>query len=166
MPKFFDGVEYQLYVIIHVIFFSITVFPAGILQPFFYSKYFPKSVNYGGIGVVIGHEMTHGFDDRGTYRNVISSYGSILPIQFSTFLKLKYFQGRLFDKNGNMKEWWNNATIQAFKKQIQCIVNQYSDYKIEEIGMYLNGQLTVGENIADNGGLKQSFRVMSPYLGN
>lgn len=69
------------------------------------------------------------------------------------------FSGRLFDKNGNMKEWWNNATIQAFKKQIQCIINQYSDYKIEEIDMYLNGQLTVGENIADNGGLKQSFRV-------
>ncbi|XP_065200179.1 neprilysin-1 isoform X2 [Planococcus citri] len=112
------------------------VFPAGILQPFFYSKYFPKSVNYGGIGVVIGHEMTHGFDDR----------------------------GRLFDKSGNMKEWWNNATIQAFKKQIQCIINQYSDYKIDEINLYLNGHLTVGENIADNGGLKQSFRAYQKYV--
>lgn len=58
-----------------------------------------------------------------------------------------------------MKEWWNNATIQAFKKQVKCIVDQYSSYKIEEINMYLNGQLTEGENIADNGGLKQAFRV-------
>jgi membrane metallo-endopeptidase-like protein 1 len=58
-----------------------------------------------------------------------------------------------------MKEWWNNATIQAFKKQTQCIVDQYSAYIIDEIGMNLNGYITQGENIADNGGLKQSFRV-------
>ncbi|XKL65520.1 hypothetical protein PGB90_008940 [Kerria lacca] len=112
------------------------VFPAGILQPFFYSEYFPKSVNYGGIGVVIGHEMTHGFDDK----------------------------GRQFDKNGNMKEWWNNVTISCFKKQIQCIIDQYSSYKIEEIGMNLNGLITQGENIADNGGLKQAFRAYQKYV--
>lgn len=58
-----------------------------------------------------------------------------------------------------MKEWWNNATILAFKKQTQCIIDQYSSYRIEEIGMNLNGFITQGENIADNGGLKQSFRV-------
>ena len=69
------------------------------------------------------------------------------------------YSGRQFDKNGNMKEWWNNATIQAFKKQTQCIIDQYSMYRIEELGMNLNGYITQGENIADNGGLKQSFRV-------
>lgn len=107
------------------------VFPAGILQPLFYSSNFPKSLNYGGIGVVIGHEITHGFDDK----------------------------GRQFDKDGNMIQWWNNSTIRAFRERAQCIVDQYSRYKIEEVGLYLNGRMTQGENIADNGGLKQSFRV-------
>ena len=76
------------------------VFPAGILQPLFYSRHFPKSLNYGGIGVVIGHEITHGFDDK----------------------------GRQFDKHGNLKQWWNNATINRFRSQAQCIVDQYSAY--------------------------------------
>ena len=67
------------------------VFPAGILQPLFYSRHFPKSLNYGGIGVVIGHEITHGFDDK----------------------------GRQFDKHGNLKQWWNNVTIQKFREQAQ-----------------------------------------------
>lgn len=62
-----------------------------------------------------------------------------------------------------MKEWWNNATILAFKKQTQCIIDQYSSYRIEEIGLNLNGFITQGENIADNGGLKQSFRVRFRY---
>ncbi|XP_037931990.1 neprilysin-1-like [Teleopsis dalmanni] len=107
------------------------VFPAGILQPLFYSQNFPKSLNYGGIGVVIGHEITHGFDDK----------------------------GRQFDKDGNMMQWWNNATIEAFRERTQCIIDQYSKYKIDEVGMYMNGRMTQGENIADNGGLKQAFRV-------
>ncbi|KAJ8946365.1 hypothetical protein NQ318_010130 [Aromia moschata] len=107
------------------------VFPAGILQPLFYSQHFPKSLNYGGIGVVIGHEITHGFDDK----------------------------GRQFDKDGNMMQWWNNATIKAFRERTQCIIDQYSRYKIDEVGLYVNGRMTQGENIADNGGLKQSFRI-------
>lgn len=107
------------------------VFPAGILQPLFYSKSFPKSLNYGGIGVVIGHEITHGFDDK----------------------------GRQFDKEGNMMQWWNNKTIRTFRERTQCIIDQYSRYKVEEVGMYINGRMTQGENIADNGGLKQAFRV-------
>ncbi|XP_062552174.1 neprilysin-1 isoform X2 [Armigeres subalbatus] len=106
------------------------VFPAGILQPLFYSQHFPKSLNYGGIGVVIGHEITHGFDDK----------------------------GRQFDKDGNMMQWWNNATIKAFRERAQCIIDQYSRYKINEVNLYMNGRMTQGENIADNGGLKQSFR--------
>ncbi len=107
------------------------MFPAGILQPLFYSQHFPKSLNYGGIGVVIGHEITHGFDDK----------------------------GRQFDKEGNLKQWWNNGTIGAFRGAAACIVEQYSDYKLEQIKQTINGRMTQGENIADNGGLKQAFRV-------
>ncbi|KAJ6219511.1 hypothetical protein RDWZM_005323 [Blomia tropicalis] len=92
------------------------VFPAGILQPLFYSHYFPKSLNYGGIGVVIGHEITHGFDDR----------------------------GRQFDKNGNMKQWWNNATIKRFRTRAQCIIDQYSSYVLEDINTNVNGRMTQG----------------------
>ncbi|XP_017776001.1 PREDICTED: neprilysin-2-like [Nicrophorus vespilloides] len=112
------------------------VFPAGILQPLFYSQHFPKSLNYGGIGVVIGHEITHGFDDK----------------------------GRQFDKEGNMMQWWNNATIKAFRERAQCIIDQYSRYKIEEVGLYVNGRMTQGENIADNGGLKQAFRAYRKWV--
>ncbi|XP_023311755.1 neprilysin-1-like [Anoplophora glabripennis] len=112
------------------------VFPAGILQPLFYSQHFPKSLNYGGIGVVIGHEITHGFDDK----------------------------GRQFDKDGNMMQWWNNATIKAFRERTQCIIDQYSRYKIDEVGLYINGRMTQGENIADNGGLKQSFRAYKKWV--
>ncbi|XP_018329444.1 neprilysin-1 [Agrilus planipennis] len=113
------------------------VFPAGILQPLFYSQHFPKSLNYGGIGVVIGHEITHGFDDK----------------------------GRQFDKDGNMMQWWNNATIKAFRERAQCIIDQYSRYKIHEVGLYVNGRMTQGENIADNGGLKQAFRAYRKWVG-
>ncbi|XP_017492271.1 PREDICTED: neprilysin-2-like [Rhagoletis zephyria] len=112
------------------------VFPAGIFQPLFYSNNYPKSVNYGGIGVVIGHEITHGFDDK----------------------------GRQFDKDGNMMQWWNNATIEAFRERTQCIIDQYSKYKIEEVDMYVNGRMTQGENIADNGGLKQAFRAYRKWV--
>lgn len=60
-----------------------------------------------------------------------------------------------------MMQWWNNATIRAFRERTQCIIDQYSRYKIDEVGLYVNGRMTQGENIADNGGLKQSFRVSS-----
>ncbi|XP_046994837.1 neprilysin-1-like [Schistocerca americana] len=112
------------------------VFPAGILQPLFYSQHFPKSLNYGGIGVVIGHEITHGFDDK----------------------------GRQFDKDGNMMQWWNNATVRAFRERAQCIIDQYSRYKLDEVGLFVNGRMTQGENIADNGGLKQSFRAYRKWV--
>ncbi|XP_053378896.1 neprilysin-1-like [Mercenaria mercenaria] len=107
------------------------VFAAGMLQPPFYSEYFPKSLNYGGIGVVIGHEITHGFDDK----------------------------GRQYDKDGNMKQWWKNETIQAFQKRTQCIIEQYSNVQLEQIGVNIDGKNTQGENIADNGGLKQAYRA-------
>ncbi|XP_033763909.1 neprilysin-1-like [Pecten maximus] len=112
------------------------VFPAGILQPLFYSDKFPKSLNYGGVGVVIGHEITHGFDDK----------------------------GRQYDKDGNMKQWWKNETIEAFRKQAQCVIDQYSSYTLEQIGLHIDGKNTQGENIADNGGLKQSYRAYKKWV--
>ncbi|XP_013379563.1 neprilysin-1 isoform X2 [Lingula anatina] len=112
------------------------VFPAGILQPRFYSSTFPKSLNYGGIGVVIGHEITHGFDDK----------------------------GRQFDKNGNLKHWMDNQTINEFRKKADCMTEQYSQYKLEQINMNIDGKNTEGENIADNGGLKEAFRAYRSWV--
>ncbi|XP_063886684.1 neprilysin-1-like [Scylla paramamosain] len=116
--------------------FNDIVFPAGILQPLFYSQHLPKSLNYGGIGVVIGHEMTHGFDDK----------------------------GRQFDKEGNLKQWWNNRTIQAFRERAQCIIDQYSGYKVDQVDQFINGRMTQGENIADNGGIKQAYRAYRQWV--
>lgn len=67
--------------------------------------------------------------------------------------------GRQFDKNGNMIEWWDSNTIYTFREKAQCMVDQYSKYKMQEVNLHVNGRMTQGENIADNGGLKQSFRV-------
>ncbi|CAD6198779.1 unnamed protein product [Caenorhabditis auriculariae] len=111
------------------------IFPAGILQPVFYSKDFPSSMNFGGIGVVIGHEITHGFDDR----------------------------GRLYDNLGNIRQWWDNATISKFEHKAECIEQQYSSYVLDQIKMQINGKSTKGENIADNGGLKQAYRAYKRY---
>ncbi|OWF45829.1 Neprilysin [Mizuhopecten yessoensis] len=113
------------------------MFPAGILQPPFYGKSQPKSMNYGGIGVVIGHEITHGFDDR----------------------------GRQYDKDGNLEQWWSDDAITRFKAKAQCIINQYGNFSLPEAdGMNLNGINTQGENIADNGGLKQSYRAYRDWI--
>ncbi|XP_072047613.1 endothelin-converting enzyme homolog [Amphiura filiformis] len=107
------------------------VFPAGILRPPFYNPDSPWYLNYGGIGTVIGHEITHGFDDV----------------------------GRQYDKNGNLKQWWSNGSISQFKDRAQCIVDQYSKYRMPENNKLLNGIQTQGENIADNGGLKESLKA-------
>ncbi|XP_052212856.1 neprilysin-like isoform X2 [Dreissena polymorpha] len=112
------------------------MFPAGILQPPFYSKHQPKSMNFGGIGVVIGHEITHGFDDR----------------------------GRQYDKDGNLAHWWDETIIGKFKAKAQCIVNQYGNFTVSEANLNVNGINTQGENIADNGGLKQSFRAYRRWV--
>lgn len=112
------------------------MFPAGILQPPFYHRHFPKSMNYGGIGVVIGHELTHGFDDK----------------------------GRLFDLDGNLQRWWSDAAIDGFHKSAKCLVAQYSNYTVPEVGIPVDGENTQGENIADNGGIKQAFRAYKQWL--
>ena len=100
-------------------------FPAGILQPPFYSAKADAAVNFGGSGAVIGHELTHGFDD----------------------------QGRQFDARGNLKDWWTPADAKSFEDRAQCIVDEYSGFTaIDDVK--LNGKLTLGENTADNGGLR------------
>ncbi len=103
-------------------------FPAGILQPPFYFSSGDDAVNYGGIGLVIGHEITHGFDD----------------------------QGRQYDADGNLKDWWSAEDAKRFKIRAQNIINQYNGY-IAVDTFHLNGELTEGENIADNGGLAIAY---------
>jgi len=100
------------------------VFPAGILQPPFFDPHADDAINYGGIGSVIGHEMTHGFDD----------------------------QGAKFDGNGNLKNWWTPEDLKNFQARGECIANQFSSYEIEP-GLYGNGKLEEGESIADLGGM-------------
>lgn len=106
-------------------------FPAAILQPPFFNPDADDAVNYGAIGVVIGHEMTHGFDD----------------------------QGRQYDKEGNLTDWWTPEDNTAFNEKAQCIVDQFN--KIEVLpGMFANGAFTLGENIADQGGLRVAYTAM------
>ncbi|XP_053987086.1 endothelin-converting enzyme homolog isoform X2 [Hylaeus volcanicus] len=105
------------------------VLPAGILQSPFYDMENPSSLNFGGIGVVMGHELTHAFDD----------------------------QGREYDLHGNLNQWWNNATIERFKNRTECFVEQYNSFEIH--GRHVNGRQTLGENIADNGGLEAAYHA-------
>ncbi|EYC44744.1 hypothetical protein Y032_0451g1686 [Ancylostoma ceylanicum] len=111
-------------------------FPAGILQPPFFSGSFPKAVNYGAIGAVIGHEITHGFDD----------------------------QGSQYDKDGNLHNWWSARSLESFDERRRCIVEQYGNYTVPKINMKVNGKLTQGENIADNGGVKEAFKAYEKYV--
>lgn len=113
-------------------------FPAGILQPPFYNSAADDAVNYGAIGVVISHEMTHGFDD----------------------------QGRLFDKDGNMNNWWTEADAEAFKTKTQKLVEQFNQVEVLP-GVFANGAATLGENIADQGGLRIAYTAMqNSFAGN
>jgi putative endopeptidase len=116
-------------------------FPAGILQPPFYSQNMDDAVNYGGIGVVIGHELTHGFDD----------------------------QGRKFDADGNLKDWWTPEDGKAFEERATCTADEYSGFvsvKDAQGDVKLNGRLTLGENTADNGGLKLAYMALMNIIGN
>uniref|UniRef100_A0A671RN37 endothelin-converting enzyme 1 n=1 Tax=Sinocyclocheilus anshuiensis TaxID=1608454 RepID=A0A671RN37_9TELE len=110
------------------------VFPAGILQAPFYAQHHPKALNFGGIGVVMGHELTHAFDD----------------------------QGREYDKDGNLRPWWQNSSVDAFKNRTECMIDQYTQYTIN--GEHINGKQTLGENIADNGGLKAAYHAYRSWV--
>ncbi|HJC77611.1 MAG TPA: M13 family metallopeptidase [Candidatus Alistipes excrementavium] len=116
-------------------------FPAAILQPPFYNPDADDAVNYGAIGVVIGHEMTHGFDD----------------------------QGRQFDKDGNMNNWWTDADAEAFKKKTDILVKQFDAIEVlpardGQPAVYANGALCLGENIADQGGLRVAYTALHNAL--
>ena len=104
------------------------VFPAGILQPPYFSEKFPMALNFGGIGMVMGHELSHGFDD----------------------------QGRKFDKDGVLREWWDPSVAAKFETRAQCIEKTYGAIEVLP-GVRLNGKLTLGENIADFGGIKAAY---------
>lgn len=109
-------------------------FPAGILQPAFYDKTAPEQVNYGHIGAVVGHELTHGFDD----------------------------QGSQFDGNGNLKNWWTPEDKKQFDARTACIANEYSSFVAVD-DLHVNGKLTLGENTADNGGARLAYMAMEAY---
>ena len=106
-------------------------FPAGILQPPFFDNHMDDAVNFGGIGMVIGHELTHGFDD----------------------------QGRQFDAQGNLHDWWTAEDATKFQERVACIADEYSNFTVAP-GVHVNGKLTLGENTADNGGVRVALRAL------
>lgn len=103
------------------------VFPAGILQPPFFNNDADDAINYGGIGVVIGHEMTHGFDD----------------------------EGRKYDENGNLNDWWTETDAEQLNQRTQRLIELFNEFELR--GHHINGKLTLGENIADLGGLNVAW---------
>ena len=114
---------------------NFITFPAGILQPPFYDPNADDAYNYGGIGSVIGHEMTHGFDDRGAK----------------------------FDAEGNLRNWWTDEDLKNFQTRAECIANQYSGFEVEP-GLNIQGKLVTGEAIADLGGVTLAFRAYQKFL--
>lgn len=112
------------------------VFPAGILQKPFFDPEADDAVNFGGIGTIIGHEMTHSYDD----------------------------QGSQFDKNGNLNNWWTKESKAKFSKKAKYYVDEYSKFSVN--GKNINGELTLGENLADHGGVKISYYALKNKLGN
>jgi putative endopeptidase len=110
--------------------FNEIVFPAGILQFPFFDKNADDAINYGAIGAVIGHEMTHGFDD----------------------------QGRQYDKDGNLKDWWTKDDADKFKKRVQVMIDQYNQFTVLN-NLHVNGSLTQGENLADIGGIAIAYQA-------
>lgn len=111
------------------------IFPAGILQPPLFDLGADDALNYGGMGAIIGHELTHGFDD----------------------------QGSQFDAKGNLANWWTDADQKAFKERGQCVINQFSSFEVEK-GLNLKGELVVGESIADLGGLTIAYAAFQKSL--
>jgi putative endopeptidase len=115
--------------------FNEIVFPAGILQPPFFDNAMDDGVNFGGIGLVIGHELTHGFDD----------------------------QGRKFDPQGNLHDWWTDQDGKEFEKRVSCVADEYSNFVAVD-DVKLNGRLTLGENTADNGGARIALSALEHMI--
>ncbi len=115
--------------------YNEVVFPAGILQPPFFDKTVDDSVNFGSIGAVIGHELTHGFDD----------------------------QGRKYDPKGNLRDWWTEQDGKEFEKRASCVTDEYSNFVAID-DLKLNGKLTLGENTADNGGARIALMALENMI--
>ncbi len=115
--------------------FNEIVFPAGILQPPFFNKNMDDAVNFGGIGLVIGHELTHGFDD----------------------------EGRKYDPQGNLHDWWTEQDGKEFEKRVSCVADEYSNFVAVD-DLKLNGRLTLGENTADNGGARIALMALEHMI--
>lgn len=115
--------------------FNEIVFPAGILQPPFFDKSMDEYVNFGSIGAVIGHELTHGFDD----------------------------QGRKFDAHGNLRDWWTEQDGKEFEKRASCVADEYTNFVAVD-DLKLNGKLTLGENTADNGGARIALMALENMI--
>uniref|UniRef100_A0A2S2NML0 Neprilysin-1 n=1 Tax=Schizaphis graminum TaxID=13262 RepID=A0A2S2NML0_SCHGA len=111
------------------------IIPAAILQGEFFSSDQPRYLNYGAIGFIIGHEFTHGFDN----------------------------QGKMYDGYGNLVDWWAKETKEQFLEKAMCIKKQYGNYTDREVGLKINGNNTLGENIADNGGIKQAYNAYNTW---
>ncbi len=111
------------------------VFPAGIMQPPMFHRSFPTAANFGAMGMVMGHEISHGFDDS----------------------------GRQFTADGKLEDWWEPAAAKGFEEKAQCVIDAYSSFEAKE-GLNVNGELTLGENIADIGGARFAFRAYRKWV--
>ncbi|RWS05785.1 hypothetical protein B4U79_06122, partial [Dinothrombium tinctorium] len=107
----------------------------GILQPPLYYPSAPLSVNFGGIGFITGHEITHGFDDSGSQ----------------------------YDHKGEKQNWWDKDTLKIYKEKLQCFIKQYSNYTEPKTGQKVNGKKTIGDDVADNGGLYIAYNAYKEY---
>jgi len=115
----------------------VIVVTAGLLQGPFYNASRPAALNYGSIGVVMAHEITHGYDNS----------------------------GRLHDENGAVRDWWANSTKENFIRRKKCFIQQYGDIEVPDTqGLHINGELTQGENIADNGGMRAAYSALERFL--
>lgn len=115
------------------------VIPAGILRDIFFDSDRPQYLNFGTLGYVIGHEITHGFDNIGAQ----------------------------FDDTGNARNWWKNETKKHYNEKAQCMIKQYRDYNLRTgsgSGLKINGDLTLKENIADNGAIKEAYQAYEKYV--
>ncbi|KAK4879929.1 hypothetical protein RN001_008075 [Aquatica leii] len=115
---------------------NIIILPAGILQGMMFDVDRPKAMNFGAIGFIIGHELTHGYDDM----------------------------GKQINKDGQLQNWWSDTTSVEYMKKTECIVKQYNNYTIDRLKLKLNGIITQGENIADNGGAKLAYETYQSWL--
>ncbi|GBP37188.1 Neprilysin-4 [Eumeta japonica] len=197
------------------------MFPAGILQPPFYHRHFPRSLKYGGIGVVIAliyltvflltdqyvrphleqrlrsnsikcaqahahaeanadaketetqqrqresciHKQTNTHRARAyTCKHITMYTGTLVPLTGHEITHGFDDKGRLFDCDGNLHRWWSDGAIEAFHRRAQCLIDQYGRYVVPDVNMKLDGVNTQGENIADNGGVKQAFRAYKRWL--